>query len=72
MKGSGHTEEEITEELERIKNGETWMGFDNLPKQYMGRDNRWKSHLFAIALNIFDWSLSFVEFFKIIELFFLF
>ena len=40
VKGSGHTEDEIIEEIERIKKGETWMGFDNLPKQYMGRDKR--------------------------------
>ena len=40
VKGSGHSEEEIKEELIRIKNGETWMGFDNLPSQYMGKDNR--------------------------------
>ena len=31
VKGAGHDEEEINEELERIKNGESWVGFDNLP-----------------------------------------
>ena len=31
VKGSGHKEEEIKEELERIKAGEAWVGFDNLP-----------------------------------------
>jgi len=31
VKGAGHNEEEINEELERIKNGESWVGFDNLP-----------------------------------------
>ncbi|CDW78974.1 ef hand family protein [Stylonychia lemnae] len=40
VKGSGHSEEEIQEELERIKNGESWIGFDDLPAQYMGKDKR--------------------------------
>ncbi len=65
VKGAGHTEEEIAEEvrysyiyylsiylydnclfidapvqLDRIKNGEAWIGFDNLPSQYMGLDKR--------------------------------
>ena len=31
VKESGHDEEEIKEELERIKNGEHWVGFNNLP-----------------------------------------
>jgi Ca2+-binding EF-hand superfamily protein len=31
VKGAGHPEEEIDEELERIRNGEVWVGFDNLP-----------------------------------------
>ena len=34
VKGSGHEESEILEELERIKNGESWVGFEDLPKQY--------------------------------------
>lgn len=34
VKGSGHTEEEINEELENIKNGESWCGFNDLPKKY--------------------------------------
>ena len=34
VKGAGHTEEEILEELEKIRKGESWCGFDNLPKQY--------------------------------------
>jgi len=34
VKGCGHTEEEIAEELERIKNGESWVGFDKLPAQF--------------------------------------
>mmetsp|Transcript_32321 Transcript_32321/g.47531 ORF Transcript_32321/g.47531 Transcript_32321/m.47531 type:complete len:134 (-) Transcript_32321:282-683(-) len=34
VKASGHDEEEIEEELENIKNGESWCGFDNLPRQY--------------------------------------
>ena len=34
VKACGHTEEEISQELENIKNGESWCGFENLPKQY--------------------------------------
>ena len=32
VKAAGHTEEEICEELVRIKDGESWVGFSNLPK----------------------------------------
>jgi len=34
VKQSGHTEEAILEELENIKNGESWAGFSNLPEAY--------------------------------------
>ena len=34
VKGSGHTEEEIMCELVNIEGGESWCGFDNLPRQY--------------------------------------
>ena len=34
VKGAGHSEEEINEELENIKSGQSWVGFDNLPKKY--------------------------------------
>ena len=34
VKGAGHDESEIADELERIKNGESWVGFDDLPKAY--------------------------------------
>ena len=34
VKGSGHGDEEIQLELENIKNGESWMGFTDLPAQY--------------------------------------
>ena len=34
VKASGHTEEEISEELENIKNGESWVGFNDLPRKY--------------------------------------
>ena len=37
VKGAGHPEEEITEELERIRKGESWVGFEDLPKNYMNR-----------------------------------
>ena len=30
VKAAGHSEEEIMEELENIKNGETWAGFADL------------------------------------------
>ena len=30
VKGSGHTEEEIIEELKNIQNGELWTGFDKV------------------------------------------
>ena len=30
VKGAGHSEEEIMEELDNIKNGETWAGFSDL------------------------------------------
>lgn len=30
VKGSGHTEEEILEELKNIQNGELWTGFDKV------------------------------------------
>ena len=35
VKGAGHGEAEIELELDNIKNGESWAGFQNLPKQYM-------------------------------------
>ena len=34
VKGSGHDEEEILDELSKIEKGESWCGFENLPKQY--------------------------------------
>ena len=34
VKGCGHSEEEILQELENIEKGESWVGFDNLPKKY--------------------------------------
>jgi len=41
VKGAGHSDEEIIEELERIKNGEAWIGFEDLPPQLMkGKDMR--------------------------------
>ena len=40
VKGCGHSEEEILEELERIKNGESWVGFENLPKQYQQHEKK--------------------------------
>ena len=37
VKGAGHSEEEILEELDNIKNGETWVGFNDLPKEFKPR-----------------------------------
>ena len=34
VKGSGHAEDEILEELEAIEKGESWRGFDDLPKKF--------------------------------------
>ena len=34
VKGSGHGEDEIIEELAKIEKGESWCGFENLPKKY--------------------------------------
>ena len=30
VKGSGHTDEEIMDELENIRKGELWVGFENV------------------------------------------
>ena len=37
VKGYGHSEEEIGEELQNIMNGELWVGFDNMPKLGKGK-----------------------------------
>ncbi len=34
VKEAGHSEEEILEELENIKSGQRWCGFDGLPKKF--------------------------------------
>ena len=34
VKHAGHSEDEILEELSNIEKGESWVGFDNLPKKY--------------------------------------
>ena len=34
VKASGHDESEIMEELEKIEKGESWCGFDNLPRSH--------------------------------------
>ena len=33
VKASGNTEEDMMQELENIRNGESWGGFSNLPKE---------------------------------------
>ena len=40
MKGHGHSEEEITGELENIKNGELWVGFDDVHLKHKGNEKR--------------------------------
>ena len=37
VKGAGHGEDEIEEELTRIKNGESWVGFDDLPTKNLSK-----------------------------------
>ena len=34
VKSCKHDEDEIMQELENIEKGESWVGFDNLPKKY--------------------------------------
>ena len=34
VKDAGHSEEEILEELDNIKNGQSWCGFNDLPKKF--------------------------------------
>ena len=31
---TGHSEEEVEEELDRIAKGESWAGFNDLPKRF--------------------------------------
>ena len=33
VKAYGHSEDEIMMELDNIKNGESWVGFSNIPKK---------------------------------------
>ena len=40
VKQGGHSEKDIMEELERIKNGESWVGFNNLPLQYHSKSTK--------------------------------
>ena len=37
VKTAGHPEEEIMQELDNIQNGESWVGFNNLPKKYQAQ-----------------------------------
>jgi hypothetical protein len=37
VRSAGHPEQDIIEELIRIKNGESWVGFSNLPSQYKAK-----------------------------------
>ena len=39
VKASGHSEDEILEELGNIEKGESWVGFDNLPKKFNNAAN---------------------------------
>ena len=40
MKGHGHSEEEIAGELESIKNGEVWAGFEDVHRKNKGNEKR--------------------------------
>ena len=37
VKAAGHSEEEILEELENIRQGQSWVGFNNLPKKFQSQ-----------------------------------
>ena len=39
VKGCGHSEEDIAEELDNILKGGSWVGFENLPKKYKHSDS---------------------------------
>lgn len=39
VKGAGHQESEIMDELDRIANGGSWVGFDDLPKKFSSHVN---------------------------------
>ena len=40
VKGHGHTEEEIREELTNIKNGDLWVGFDKVPVIHTSKNSK--------------------------------
>ena len=40
VKGSGHSEEEILEELEAMLSGEGWVGFSDLPADYKVKNRK--------------------------------
>ena len=44
VKTAGHTEAEINEELDNIMNGESWVGFNDLPKKYQSHPDASNSH----------------------------
>ena len=43
VKAAGHSEEEILEELDSITRGESWVGFNDLPKVKQIRDQRMRA-----------------------------
>ena len=40
VKASGNTEEDMMMELENIRNGESWAGFSNLPKELISQSTK--------------------------------
>ena len=48
VKESGHTDEEILEELNNIENGQSWVGFANLPKQYQRNAIKHNPHTISV------------------------
>ena len=37
VKAAGHTEDEILEELQNIQSGQSWVGFNDLPKKFQSQ-----------------------------------
>ena len=44
VKGSGHDEEDLMAELDNIKQGQSWCGFENLPKKYKHMSSNMDGH----------------------------
>ena len=54
VKGHGHTEEEIKEELTNIKNGDLWVGFDKVPVIHNNKNSKdWMMNAFLRFLKFY-------------------